>query len=401
MRRLSQKRHGVRNKILIATGVVSLLVCVAAALIWQQKSSKELPATHAPVSQQQASEIRKSSVKIAAMGDMIAHSTITTNAKTADGGYDYAKYFQHIRSLYDSADVVFCNQESLSSGDAYGISGYPSFNAPTAFATGLQKAGCNVINLANNHIADKGQEAIDATIGEWEKLKPLAVAGANRTTDEQQTVRYFEKNGIKFAFLAFADFSNNRNAASHGVNIYHDEALVESLAEEARKNADVVMVSMHWGDENSSDVNQDQQSQVEKLANYGVDVVIGTGPHVLQKAEYIERPDNKKMLVWYSLGNMLSSQLSLDELTGGVAEWTVQKTNDSIAIEKPLFRPTYMSYEWTAAEQASQNIAARKNPMIYPLDDVARALEMMRMNTTPSDIKTEIQQIMGADITVE
>lgn len=394
VRQNSRRRHAITVFIILLVCCVGLGVAIVG---WRQGQST--PRIQDTTSRGQATPIAEPVVHMSAMGDMIAHDTITANAKTGSG-YDYTRYFQKIRPLYKSSDIVFCNQESLSAGEAYGISGYPAFNAPVTYATDLQKVGCNVINLANNHMADKGQKPLDVTVAQWEKLKPLAYAGANRSEQEQQAVRYFEKNGIKFAFLAFADFSNNKDVTSYGLNIYHDEALVKTLTEQARKNADVVLVSMHWGDEDSHEVNQDQQAQVKKLANYGADVVIGTGPHVLQKAEYVTRPDGHKMLVWYSIGNMLSSQLTLDELTGGVAQWTVRKGKDQVVIEKPVFRPTYMSYEWSATEQAAGDTNARKNPMIYPLKDADSILQTMRMKTTAKEVKDSVQQTLGPDVVV-
>ena len=383
-------------------GLLVLVVVAALVVLLVRANSQDLSVS--PQKQQPASEkpqvASNAAVTIAAMGDMIPHDTITMSAKT-DAGYDYAQYFKNIRSIYASSDVVFCNQESTSAGDAFGISGYPTFGAPAELATGLQSAGCNVVSLANNHMADKGQGAIDATVAQWEQLKPLAYAGANRSADEQKKVRYFEKNGIKFAFLAFADFSNNKEVSSHGLNLYKDEELVKSLAQEARKNADVVLASMHWGDEDSHDVNADQQAQVAKLAEYGVDIVIGTGPHVLQKTEYVDRADGGKMLVWYSIGNMLSSQLELNQLTGGVAQMTVRKDGDKVVVEKPAFVPTFMSYEWTAEQQAAGDIAARKNPMIHPLASAADALKAMRITNTPAELKQTIQQILGTEVEVQ
>lgn len=402
MRQVAHKDRDYKKWLLVTVGVLLAVgTGVVVVFLWLFKPAPEAPqATQQPVASQKVDKPSEMTVTLVAMGDMIPHDTITTNARVVDG-YDYARYFQAISPLYESADVVFCNQEGLSAGEEYGISGYPVFNAPTKYAADLQSVGCSVINLANNHMGDKGQKPIDATVAEWEKLKPLAYAGANRSEQEQRTVRYFEKNGIKFAFLAFADFSNNKSVTSYGLNLYHNEVLVKDLAEEARKNADIVLVSMHWGDEDSHEVNADQRAQVAKLAGYGVDIVIGTGPHVLQKAEQVDRPDGNKMLVWYSIGNMLSSQLELDQLTGGVAQMTVRKTGDKIVIEKPVFEPTYMAYEWTAAEQAASAINARKNPMIYPLKDADEVLKNMRMDATPGSIKQNVQQILGSTVEVK
>lgn len=307
------------------------------------------------------------------MGDMLAHDTINQQAKRGES-YDYKPYFKQIKPLYKDADVVFCNPETLSAGQTYGISGYPAFNAPTEFARDLASkdgAGCNLINLATNHIGDKSQAAINATLSVWDELEPLAVAGANRSPEEQNSVRYFTKNGIKVAFLAFADYSNNKAVSSYGVTMYHDDTLLTHLMTEARSNADAVIVSMHWGTEDSNELNTDQQATAQRVADLGADVIIGTGPHVLQKVTWLTGQNGRKTLVWFSIGNMLSSQLKINELTGGVAGFTIVKNSKNITIEQISFAPTFMSYKWSVADKAADNLLARHNLLLQPLADAA------------------------------
>ena len=317
--------------------------------------------------------------------------------------YDFSKYFTNIRSSYKNADVVFCDQEGLSSGEQYGISGYPSFNAPTQFSIGLQSgAGCNLINLANNHMGDKGVAATNATIDVWNNLKPLALSGANKSTEDQNIVSYAEVKGIKLAFLAFADFNNNKSTPSYSVNIYHDEALVRQLVTEARTNADVVIVSMHWGVEDSNIVSVDQQNEVDLLSSLGVDIIIGTGPHVLQKVQTITRADGGKTVVWYSLGNMLSSQLNTKELIGGVAELDITKMSDKrVSISNLTFIPTYMHYEWTASQAANGDLLARKNAMIYLLSAATDPLSRSLLNTTVADQKQYVVDTLGSEVVIK
>jgi poly-gamma-glutamate capsule biosynthesis protein CapA/YwtB (metallophosphatase superfamily) len=339
-------------------------------------------------------------IHIAAMGDMLAHDTIIANA-TIETSYNFGHYFQNIRSSYQNADVIFCDQEGLSSGEAFGISGYPSFNAPTEFASGLQSgAGCNLINLANNHMGDKGTAAIDATIDVWNALHPLAVTGANKSVEDQNIVKYATVKGIKIGFLAFADFNNN-NTPAYAVNIYHDEDLVRRLVTEARSNADIVLVSMHWGVEDSATVSSDQINETNLLSSLGVDVIIGTGPHVLQRFETIDREDGGKTYVWYSLGNMLSSQLNTPELFGGIAQFDATKeTSGKITINNFTFTPTYMHYEWTANEAANGDLLARRNVMIYMLNLATEPLSRSLLNTTVDEQKQYIIDTLGPEITV-
>lgn len=389
-----------RRRLLFVGGALLALLALASIYLVLQRDSNDNNPPPETSSNSQPSPLVVPKIQFAAMGDMIPHDTITAGART-DGGYDYGRYFQHIKSLYADADVVFCNQEGPSAGARYGISGYPSFNAPPEFAKGLQASGCSLINLANNHMADKGVNALGDTVKLWQDLKPLGVAGANRTPEEQLQVAYFSISGIKVAFLAFADFNNVRSTPAHAVNLYHDEAMVRKLATEARANSDVVIVSMHWGSEDLPSINSDQKQQTELLASLGVDVIIGAGPHVLQPVETITRPDGQPMLVWYSLGNMLSSQLNIPQLFSGVALFDITKEKDGIRIDNVRFAPTYMHYDWSAADRAAGNLGARQNPMIYPLSQAAEPLSRSHFGTTIEAQRAYITDILGPDVVVK
>ncbi|MBI3889185.1 CapA family protein, partial [Candidatus Saccharibacteria bacterium] len=348
----STKVHS-RKKWLVVAGVflVVIVAILACYFVVRKPVDSAKPEPAKPTARSSAVQ-SKPSFTMAAMGDMLAHTAVLNNAKT-ESGYSFTPFFSKVRSIYASADTVFCNQEGLSAGAEYIISGYPSFNAPAQFSKDLKDgAGCNVINLANNHMGDKGVSATNATITAWQSLQPLALAGANKSADEQKKVQYFTKNGIKTAFLSFADFNNNQSTPSYSVNIYHDTALFESLLREARQNADAVIVSMHWGTEDSGVINNDQRETVARLAALGADVVIGTGPHVLQPAELVKRTDGGTMLVWYSLGNFLSAQLRIDELIGGVAQFKFTKENEGkVSVSEPTFTPTYMHYTWIKKQE--------------------------------------------------
>jgi len=335
----------------------------------------------------------ESTLSFSAMGDMLAHGVIVQGAKTADG-YDFLPYFASIQPFYESSDVVFCNPETPAGGAKYGISGYPVFNAPTELSRDLRKTGCNLINFASNHAVDKGQEALNDTLNHWQKLEPLAIAGANRSAEEQCQVAYFEKNGLKVAFLAFADFSNLALPHDYSVNLYHDKTLLNQLLAEARKQADVVIMSVHWGTEDSHEVNGDQQQLTQTFAEMGVDLVIGTGPHVLQKVSKIKRPDGGEMLVWYSIGNMLSSQFQTDELTGGIAQFKLTKKDDEIQFSDIKFVSTFMSYRWPA----SNNSHNRYDPKLKPLKD-AQA-ETALFDTTVEERFEKVRQWLGTEVEI-
>ncbi len=340
-------------------------------------------------------------VTVSAMGDMLPHDTVNAAALQADGTYDYAQFLTDVKPLTANSGIVFCNQEVSSSGAAFGISGYPVFNAPEKFSADIASgAGCNAINIANNHMADKGQDSINATRAVWDSLNPLLISGANRSPEEQQTVKIAEVQGIKFALVSFAEYSNVP-ATDYGLNVLGNDAALTSVMATARANADVVLVSLHWGTEYSNGVNDAQRNEAARMIELGADVIIGTGPHVLEPVEWVPGPDGKQVLVWWSIGNLLSTQLEIPDLIGGVAQFDVVKTPaGAISIEAPSFIPTFMSYEWTAEQAAAGDLLARHNLHVYPLANAADALSRSLFNTTVAEQQAYVTSVLGPLVTI-
>lgn len=320
-------------------------------------------------------------IRLVASGDMIAHDSVNANAKKADGSYDYTALMAGMKPYFQKADIRFCNQATPAGGEAFGISGYPSFNAPIDFARGLEGVGCNLINIGTNHTNDKGQGLVDATVAAWDNRPGiLAVSGANRSLGEQNQSRTFSVKGVKFAFLSYTTYSNNNALTPHGVNMYN-EALATAQVAEAKKNADIVIVSMRWGIEYSPDVNAQQDSIAQTLTNLGADVILGHGPHVLEPVKKLKSSDGtKESIVWYSLGNFLNTQLRAEELVGGFAVMDIDAASKKVT--NLAFIPTYMHYEWTAADKRANNLLARKNLQMVPLDQAADLLSKSVLGTT-------------------
>jgi len=384
------KKPSVRAIVLALVFVVGVGVIGSLALKFSTSQNTSANQAGAQPSGQPAAKPVKSSsqapkpaakpepITIVASGDMLPHSAISHAAKTA-GGYDYLQFLKPLQKDYQAADVRFCNQETVSAGEAFGISGYPTFNVSQQFARDLSGLGCNVINLANNHMNDKGQGGINATLDIWDELKPLAHAGANRNPAAQQAVKYFSVRGVKFAFVSYTEVSNTRNFEPFALNMLRED-LVRAQLTEANNQADIVLVGVHWGTEYSAGVDSAQTRWSTLFANLGADAVIGTGPHVLEPVKRLPKAGGGETVVWYSLGNLLSAQLEVQSLIGGIARMEVDPT--SKAISNISFKPTYMHYEWTADQKARENLLARRNFSVVPLSVAAVLLAKSQNNTT-------------------
>lgn len=343
---------------------------------------------------ERARQALEGTIRLVATGDMIAHDSVNANAKKADGSYDYLPLMEKMKPYFDKADIRFCNQATPAGGESFGITGYPVFNAPLAFPRGIEAVGCNVINIGTNHTNDKGQGLIDATVAAWDNREGiLAVAGANRSLGEQNQSHIFTVKGMKVAFISYTTYTNNTTITPFGINMYSD-ALATAQVAEARKNSDFVIVSMRWGTEYSPDINGTQEAIAQTLTNLGADVILGHGPHVIEPVKKLKSADgNRESTVWYSLGNFLNTQIETEALIGGFAVMDIDAATKKVT--KTSFMPTYMHYEWTAAEKRANNLLARKNLAMVPLDQAAELMAKSQMGSNVAAQTARITAILN------
>lgn len=126
---------------------------------------------------------------------------------------------------------------------------------------------------------------------------------------------------------------------------YFDDAQIQSDVQRAKEISDVVIVSAHWGDENTFEPNDFQKRYAQLFADCGVDVVIGTHPHTIQPVEWIEGSKGNKMLCVYSLGNFIGGMLTTDNAIGGEIKFDFVKEGEKISIENVEWIPTIIHFE--------------------------------------------------------
>lgn len=397
MRNKRNKRKHISKKMLAIAGFVLLAGVVIVYIFTKPNDEPGKTLVAQEVSKKTEEKPKKSTVKIIATGDMLPHDTVNQAAKTVDG-YNYLPLFTHVEKYMKDRDIAFCNQESPSA-KSLPITGYPTFNAPPAFAQNLQQLGCNVINLANNHSNDKGRTGIVETRSTWDGLDTLAVAGIARSSEEQEEIPVFENNGVKFAFLSYTKCSNDNNFQSYQLNML-SEGLVDKQMKIAKEQADAVIVGVHWCRENTTRQDSEQERWGQIFADKGASIVVGTGPHWLQPVKKYTGTNGNETIVWFSLGNFLSTQEELNGLIGGIAvmDFDIQKKQ----VTGLQFMPTYMHYEWSRADKVAGNLLARKNLALYPLDKAAEPLAKSLHNTTVDAEMSKVQQLMNTytDVTI-
>lgn len=374
------RRKRSKNFKLAALLVLGLLLIAGGAyLFFRNRGADKSFEQEIQTPQTQTEEAQPTgSVRLVAVGDSLAFDSINSAAKQPDSSINYLPMMSEIKPFFAKSDIRLCNQ--ITPGGGGEISGYPSFNAPVEWSKGFAGLGCNVVNLASDHMNDKGQGAIDTTRSTWDDSKDvLAVAGANKSAEQQSKIVYFTVKNLKFAYLAYTTNTLNKSITPHGINQYNDDTAASQIAE-ARKQAKFVIVSMHWGVEDAQDINADQDRIAQHLASQGADLVVGSGPRVIQPAKLLSGKDGGNTLVWFSLGNFLNSQLPINNLIGGMAVVDIDVATQEITGSS--FMPVYMHYEWTAAQKTARDIDARHDFKLYPLDLAAEPLARSQNNTT-------------------
>ena len=289
-----------------------------------------------------------------AVGDNLIHQRLYEQAASrAEGdGYDFTYCYKDFKEYWAKYDVNWVNQESLAN-NKLAASSYPTFSTPEECVQALYAAGVRVFSLANNHTYDKGSTGLDAAIDMYENDigDDICYTGIWEK-DKTDYIPIYEYNGVKIAFLSYAEMTNGISTPEDGTKrvIYTSETdLIKSQVEKASKKADVVIVGCHWGTEDSHTIIESQTTLAQNLADWGADLIIGTHPHVVQNAQWLTAADGHKAFVAYSLGNFLSTQATPDEVLGLALSCTFEVTQKSdgtstCEVKDPKLTPTVTMY---------------------------------------------------------
>lgn len=329
-------------------------------------------------------------------GDILIHSTVLDGAKTSDGNYDFNSFFKQTSSYFKAADLSVINLEvTLGGKEAGAFSGYPVFNSPDSLANTIKNAGINLVLTANNHCYDTGLAGLKRT-AQVLKEKKIDFTG---TKENESDPTYIVKkvNGIKLGIVCYTyetDSSTPGRKALNGsmiaaeanglvnsfsynkIDSFYSEAqsVIESMKNDG---ADAIIFYMHWGEEYQLSPNTWQKTISQKLSNFGVDVIVGGHPHVLQPMDVIHSEDSQNTTICiYSTGNSVSNQRQelMDSCPSGHTEdgvlfyYTFDKYSDGTTVLSSVdLVPTWVNkykggsgYQYQMIPLESENIDANK-----------------------------------------
>lgn len=290
------------------------------ALAKQQQEQQEL------IEEQERQRIANT-VRITAVGDNLIHEKIYKSGINDDGSYTYDHLYKNIKKEIQSSDISIVNQESIFVEDHDDVSAYPAFGSPTEIGDALVHTGFDVIQHASNHTFDKGTSAIKDTLYYWKNNYPdIKVLGIHETSKSADTISTITSKGITFALLNYTDISNKDtdDCPSYLIDQLSYDRLEEDI-KKAEKVGDMTIALLHIGTEYSEEPSEDQLDYLDYLLSAGVDITICAHPHVLQPYEMMTDDEGNEMLVYYSLGNFISTQKEPDCLLGGMADISVYR----------------------------------------------------------------------------
>lgn len=260
------------------------------------------------------------SISLIMAGDNLINDKLYNTAKKDDGSYDFKSMYSYIKDIVKNYDLAYYNQETILGGSEIGVSSYPAFNSPYEVGDATIDTGFNLVSLATNHTLDRGEKAIINSLNYWNNKSNVLTSGSYLSNNDRNKVNIKEVNNITYTMLNYTYGTNGikvPEGKEYLVNIWpctgnnpdndtkyqeYKEVVKEDILR-VRDKVDLLIVAMHFGVEYTHVPTNYQIDMAEFLSSLGVDIIIGTHPHVIMPITYIN-----DTLVIYSLGNFLSAQ---------------------------------------------------------------------------------------------
>lgn len=338
------------------------------------------------------------------IGDIMCHNSQYKDAYTGAGTYDFSYVFEDIKGYISEADIAVGNLETTFAGKARGYSNYPTFNTPEQLAYNLKAFGIDVVSTANNHCMDKNFSGLVSTLNYLDDAG-IAHTGTNATQEDQNKILIKDVNGIKIAFLAFTYGTNGIPIPSDkpfAVNLIDENLILNQISLAKEQNPDLICVNMHWGTEYQTKQNKEQEKLANLLFSNGVDIILGSHPHVLQPMEKktitLEDGSTKDCFVIYSLGNFMSGQTYPNTRSSVILNMSFTKSGETgkTTINSVSYVPIYMYKSASGSARRYKVLDIEKNIINYQ-NGTDTSIGQSGYSTLQSEL-TKIKNTMGENI---
>ena len=316
-----RKRRKLKKgfKIFLVIFSITLISIISYIIIKPNKDNK----TNSKPNIINKNEDKHYEASLIAVGDYLIHSSVYKDAnRLANGdGYDFKPIISYIKEIVSNYDIAYYNQETILGGSELGLSDYPTFNSPYEAGDAMLDAGFNLVSLATNHTMDSGKKAVENSCKYWQSKENVLTAGSYCSEEERNKINIKEINNIKYTMLNYTYGTNGMPVANdYLVNVWPTDIdninnpekdtkyqaykkQVKEDIDKVKDKVDFLIVAMHWGVEYTHEPTAYEKDMASYLASLGVNLIIGTHPHVIQPVTWID-----DTLVIYSLGNFISAQ---------------------------------------------------------------------------------------------
>lgn len=321
------------------------ILAFAGLIYFEAKPAAPVVADLEPVGQEPEPDLI-TEVTLAAVGDIMAHMPQVNAAYNQElGVYDFSPCFAPVRPLLEEADIAVANLETTLTGSDRNFSGYPRFNSPAELAQALKWTGFDLICTANNHSLDRGEEGVLRTLANL-NVEGLAAVGTYSNWEERKEILVMEEGGQRLAFLAYTYGTNGLlppAGKEYLVKLIDEQEMGEDIAHARAEGVDWIIVFLHFGNEYQRTPSPEQEELVDYLITLGVDVILGSHPHVLQPV-IVTSGSETDQVVAYSLGNFVSNQRDRYRDSGMILYMTLEKnlTRDIKTVSKVEYVPTWV-----------------------------------------------------------
>ena len=275
-------------------------------------------------------------------GDIMGHDAqIAAAYNDSTKTYDYTDCFSYIRPYIEKADLAVANFEVTLAGPPY--KGYPQFSSPDQLATAVRDCGFDILLTTNNHSCDGGLKGVVRTLDVLDSLKIVHTGTFHDSAEWRRTYPLiYNVKGLKLAFVNYT-YGTNELPTPKGtiVNRIDKNNIIKDIAAAKRQNPDLIIACMHWGIEYDTMPSRTQIQQAEMLKKQGVDLVIGSHPHVLQPME-MDTAANQFLV--YSLGNFVSAQRTAPRDGAAIVNIRLTKRNGQKPKIEADYQLTYVHY---------------------------------------------------------
>ncbi len=283
----------------------------------------------------------KNSLSLIFIGDIMGHSPQISSAYNPQTKtYDYIPVFEKVAPIISNADFAIANLEVTLAGKPY--KGYPQFSSPDALAYACKESGIDVLLTSNNHSCDRRKKGILRTIEVLDSAKILHTGTFKNAADRaKNNLLILEKNNIKIGILNYTYGTNGLPTPPPTiVNRIDTSVMLPDIRESKKANLDKLIVCIHWGLEYKSHPSTEQEKTAKLLFDNGVDIIIGSHPHVLQRMEHDSISDQ---FIVYSLGNYVSNQRARTKDGGAMVKLTLTKADKDVKIANAGYYLTWVN----------------------------------------------------------